>query len=99
GSKDAYRYRLAMTNIKTSLNVRTSPVVTSDTLLYSFSDRDLGRSGKSGYPVAIVEQQKAADGFIWYKIYADAVAKDANGQHIEFGWVRGDYLTELNTNQ
>lgn len=97
GSKDAYRYRLAMTNIKTSLNVRTSPVVTSDTLLYSFSDRDLGRSGKSGYPVAIVEQQKAADGYIWYKIYADAVAKDANGQHIEFGWVRGDYLTELNT--
>ncbi|MCM3744124.1 S-layer homology domain-containing protein [Sporosarcina luteola] len=97
GGKDAYRYRLAMTNITTSLNVRTLPVVSSDTLLFSFSPRDLGRSGKSGYPVAIVEQQKGADGYIWYKVFADSVTKDANGEHIEFGWIRGDFLTELNT--
>ncbi|WP_262174288.1 S-layer homology domain-containing protein [Saccharococcus sp. Marseille-Q5394] len=97
GGKDAYKYRLAMTNIKSSLNVRTAPVVSSDTLLFSFSDRDLGRSGESGYPVAIVEQQKGADGYIWYKIFADSVTKDANGEHIEFGWIRGDFLTELNT--
>ncbi|MCM3636528.1 S-layer homology domain-containing protein [Sporosarcina luteola] len=97
GGKDGYKYRLAMTNIKSSLNVRTAPVVSSDTLLFSFSERDLGRSGESGYPVAIVEQQKGADGYIWYKIFADSVTKDANGEHIEFGWIRGDFLTELNT--
>lgn len=97
GGKDQYKYRLAMTNIKSSLNVRTAPVVSADTLLFSFSERDLGRSGESGYPVAIVEQQKGADGYIWYKIFADSVIKDANGEHIEFGWVRGDFLTELNT--
>lgn len=97
GSKDMQKYRLAMTNIKTTLNVRTAPVVTADTLLFTFAARDLGRSGESGYPVAIVEQQKGADGYIWYKIYADSVLKDSNGQHIEFGWVRGDYLTDINT--
>lgn len=97
GSRDIQRYRLAMTNVSTSLNVRTAPVVSSDTLLFSFAAKDLGRSGQSGYPVAIVEQQKGSDGYLWYKVYADAVLKDAAGNHIEFGWIRGDLLNELNT--
>ncbi|MDN4605955.1 S-layer homology domain-containing protein [Sporosarcina highlanderae] len=97
GSKDFNRYRLARTNVKASLNVRTEPVVTPETVLFTFAERDLGRSGESGYPVAIVEQQKGEDGYIWYKIFADSVTHDKSGQHIEFGWIRGDFVTDLNT--
>lgn len=97
GSKDFNRYRLARTNVKASLNVRTEPVVTPETVLFTYTERDLGRSGESGYPVAIVEQQKGADGYIWYKIFADSVTHDKSGQHIEYGWIRGDFVTDLNT--
>ncbi|WP_339251857.1 S-layer homology domain-containing protein [Sporosarcina sp. FSL W8-0480] len=97
GSRDFNRYRLARTNVKSSLNVRTEPVVTPETVLFTYAERDLGRSGESGYPVAIVEQQKGADGYIWYKIFADSVTHDKSGQHIEFGWIRGDFVTDLNT--
>lgn len=97
GGKDLNRYRLAMTNSKSALNVRTAPVVADSTFLFTFAEKDLGRSGTSGYPVAITEQQKGEDGYIWYKVFSDAVIKDTTGTHIENGWIRGDFLTELNT--
>lgn len=95
GGRDYRQHRLAMTNQSGNLNVRKEPVVRTDTLLFSYAPRSLGRSGLTGYPVAIVEQQKGADGYIWYKVFADDMKRDADGNLIEYGWIRGDLLNEI----
>jgi beta-N-acetylglucosaminidase len=95
GSRDMKSYRLAMTNQSGVLNVRTEPSVSNSTLLFTYKSRDLGRSGETGYPVAIVEQQKGSDGYLWYKVLSDDIQKDSTGNHIEFGWIRGDLVKDI----
>ncbi|CAM3133241.1 S-layer-like y domain-containing protein [Filibacter tadaridae] len=96
GSHDINTYRLAMTNQSGQLNVRTEPAVRPDTLLFTYKPRDLGRSGETGYPVAIIEQKVGSDGYNWYKVLSDDIKKDNTGKYIEFGWIRGDLVEDIN---
>lgn len=90
--RDYNQYRLGMTNQSGNLNVRTEPL---GPILYSYKPRDLGRSGKTGYPVAIIEQKVGSDGYNWYKILSDAIMKDSSGNSVEYGWVRGDLIIDI----
>ena len=84
-----------MTNQSGNVNVRTGPSV-ENTILFSYKPRDLGRSGETGYPVAYTDRQIGSDGMWWYKVLSDTIKKDANDNHIEHGWIRGDLLKDIN---
>lgn len=90
GGLDYQQHQLGMVISTVGVNVRKQPSTSSETL-YRYKAKDLGASGKSGYPVVLLESTKGADGYTWYKILTDEMVKDING-HVEFGWVREDLI-------
>jgi hypothetical protein len=66
-------------------NVRTSPSSTQGTTNLLFTYKTANK------PVIIVSEEKAADGWIWYKILSDA-----NGS--QYGYVRSDLVDKLQSN-
>lgn len=93
GGLDYQQHQLGMIVSVAGVNVRQQPS-TSATTLYRYKAKDLGASGKSGYPVVLLESTIGDDGYTWYKILTDEMVKDVNG-HVEFGWVREDLILTI----
>lgn len=89
GSKDIYKEKRGVVYSITGINVRKTPS-TSAPILFRFNEKYTGLSGKSGYPVIILSQEKQPDGYIWYEIIADSI----QNQELT-GWVRGDLLEKI----
>ncbi|WP_088008502.1 S-layer homology domain-containing protein [Indiicoccus explosivorum] len=89
GKKDFGRYKLAMTNYEGTINVRTEPVVSSSTLLFTYKARDLGVKDAFGYPLTIIGSKVGADGYVWYNVFADL---NEGGT----GWIREDLVRVIN---
>lgn len=86
GKKDINQERRGVITSAIGTNIRQKPS-TSEPVLFRFNEKYMGVSGKSGYPVIVVSEQKQADGYVWYEIIADAV-----DQPQATGWVRGDLI-------
>lgn len=93
GGSDYQQHQLGMVVSVAGVNVRQQPS-TSAATLYRYKAKDLGASGKSGYPVVLLESTIGDDGYTWYKILTDEMVKDVNG-HVEFGWVREDLILTI----
>lgn len=65
-----------------SVNIRQE-IGTSTNVIYSYIPRN--KDFTMQYPVAIAEEKKHTDGYVWYKIYSDHPS-------YEFGWVRSDLV-------
>lgn len=89
GKRDYNTHQLGMTTASTILNVRTQPVATPDTLLFTYKQKYLGKNDAFGYPVIIVEEAIGADGKVWYKVLSD------NNPPSEFGWIHSDFVRKL----
>ncbi|WP_162920123.1 S-layer homology domain-containing protein [Paenisporosarcina cavernae] len=97
GGKDFRQYKkIAFTNLNNqSINVRTAPTTASN-ILFTYRARNVGAykdnppvSYAEGYPLTIVEE-KAVDGYTWYKVYSDWYVNETSAQ---YGWIRGDLLS------
>lgn len=84
GSKDLNRYKRGIISITNgmSVNVRQGEGVNTP-VLYTYSPKNGNFAVR--YPVAIVEEKKLSDGYVWYKIFSDDPKQ-------EFGWVRSDLV-------
>ncbi|WP_186667847.1 glucosaminidase domain-containing protein [Sporosarcina sp. BP05] len=88
GARDFGKHELAMTTTTIPLNARTVPAVSASTLLFTYKERDLGRSGETGYPLVILEQATGSDNKVWYKVLSDDLSR-------EFVWIHSDYVRKL----
>ncbi|MFD0942347.1 S-layer homology domain-containing protein [Savagea faecisuis] len=86
GQKDYKQHRLAITTDKSGATIYRGPSTSSGTL-FKYQAKYLGHSGYSGYPLAIVEEQKDAQNRTWYKVFSDELIEE-NGKYVEFGWVQ-----------
>ncbi|MCH4826833.1 S-layer homology domain-containing protein [Planococcus halocryophilus] len=87
GKKDIGQHQLGITNTA-STNVRNAP--NGSTILYQFKRADLGVNNAFGYPVVILGEQKANDGYIWYKVISDLNPEADTNNGI--GWIRSDLV-------
>ena len=84
GYKDtgANKKQLALTTYSGTINVRSTPEVKSDNLLYTYRAKELGINNDFGYPLVIVDEKIGTDGYKWFKVLSDQAPPT------EFGWVR-----------
>ena len=85
GGKDYMQATLAVSTANSTLNVRSTPEVTSTNKLYTYRQKDLGVNQAFGYPVVITETVSGNDGYTWYKVLTDTSISN-------YGWIRGDNL-------
>ncbi|MBF4501409.1 S-layer homology domain-containing protein [Savagea sp. SN6] len=86
GQKDYKQHRLAITTNKEGATIYREPSTTSGPL-FKYQAKYLGHSGYSGYPLAIVDEQRDSQNRTWYKVFSDELIRE-NGAHVEFGWVQ-----------
>ncbi|MBD8035746.1 S-layer homology domain-containing protein [Solibacillus sp. A46] len=87
GKKDYKQAKLAFVSYENGhlVNVRTEPS-TNSPVHFTYKAKYVGETGVFGYPVAIVEETKGTDGYVWYKILSD------NNPPAKHGWVRSDLV-------
>ncbi len=87
GKKDYKQAKLAFVSYENGhlVNVRNEPT-TSSPIHFTYKAKYVGETGVFGYPVAIVEETKGTDGYVWYKILSD------NNPPAKYGWVRSDLV-------
>ncbi|MER2190064.1 MAG: S-layer homology domain-containing protein [Solibacillus sp.] len=89
GKKDFGQNDLAMVlNNGESVNARTEASTTSEKQ-FTYSAKVIGETGKFGYPVVIVEETKAADGYTWYKVRSD------DNPPSDYVWIRSDLMKTI----
>lgn len=87
GQKDINKSKLGMVLAdKTSVNTRLEPIVNATSLVFTYKAKQIGSSEEFGYPVAIVEEQIASDGFLWYKVHSD------DNPPSDYVWIRSDLM-------
>ncbi|WP_342542045.1 S-layer homology domain-containing protein [Paenisporosarcina sp. FSL H8-0542] len=74
--------QLAMTAHNGVINVRSTPEVKSDNLLFTYKVKDLGANNSFGYPLVILDEIIGADGYKWFKVLSD------QNSPADFGWIR-----------
>lgn len=74
--------QLAMTAHNGVINVRSTPEVKTDNLLFTYKAKNLGVNNSFGYPLVIVEETIGTDGYTWFKVLSDQNAP------ADFGWIR-----------
>ncbi|MCZ8536645.1 S-layer homology domain-containing protein [Paenisporosarcina quisquiliarum] len=74
--------QLAMTAHNGVINVRSTPEVRSDNLLFTYKAKDLGVNISFGYPLVILEETIGTDGYTWFKVLSD------QNPPADFGWIR-----------
>ena len=84
GNKDSgvNAKQLAMTAHNGVINVRSTPEVRADNLLFTYKAKNLGVNNSFGYPLVIVEEIMGTDGYTWFKVLSDQNAP------ADFGWIR-----------
>lgn len=91
GQKDFGQTDLSMVvNNGESVNARTE-ATTSSVSPFKYAAKVIGETGMFGYPVAIVEETKAADGYTWYKLLSD------DNPPADYVWVRADLVKTIQT--
>lgn len=68
-----------------SVNTRLEPT-TSSAIAYAYKQKNSGEFEELGYPVIIVDETKASDGHVWYKVYSD------DNKIAEYVWIRSDLV-------
>lgn len=91
GKKDMGQHKLGITNTA-STNVRNAP--NGPTVLYQFKRGNLGVNNAFGYPVVILDAQKANDGYTWYKVISDLNPGADTNKGV--GWIRSDLVDPIN---
>lgn len=85
--------RITYYNNADGINVRTTPEVSSNNLLFTYKPKKLGADGLFGYPLVILDKTIGSDGKTWYKVVAD-INPVVNGiETQEFGWINEDLMT------
>ncbi len=74
--------QLAMTAHNGVINVRSTPEVKTDNLLFTYKAKNLGVNNSFGYPLVIVDETIGTDGYTWFKVLSDQNAP------ADFGWIR-----------
>lgn len=86
GNKDYGLGRIGMVMATAGpVNARVEPSINS-AVAFSYAQKRVGESGEFGYPVLIVDEVKAEDGYVWYKIYSDA------NPPADYAWIRSDLI-------
>lgn len=89
GKKDFGQHDLSMVlNNGESVNARAEASTTSEKM-FTYKAKVIGETKKFGYPVVIVEETKAADGYTWYKILSD------DNPPADYVWIRSDLITKI----
>lgn len=89
GKKDFGQNDLAMViNNGESVNARLEASASSEKA-FTYNAKVIGETGKFGYPVVIVEETKATDGYIWYKVLSDA------NPPADYVWIRSDLMNTI----
>jgi len=85
--------RITYYNNADGINVRTTPEVRGDNILFTYKPKKLGADGLFGYPLVILDKVVGSDGATWYKVVAD-INPVVNGKVTQdFGWVNQDLMT------
>lgn len=74
--------QLAMTAHNGVINVRSTPEVKTDNLLFTYKAKNLGVNNSFGYPLVIVDETIGTDGYTWFKVLSD------QNVPADFGWIR-----------
>lgn len=89
GKKDFGQNDLVMVlNNGESVNTRAEATIDSDKV-FTYSAKVIGETGKFGYPVVVVEEVKATDGYTWYKVLSD------DNPPSDYVWIRSDLMKEI----
>lgn len=89
GMKDYGKSQLAMVLNNGDLVNTRAEGTTSSPKVFTYKSKVVGETGMFGYPVAIVDQTTAADGYVWYKVYSD------DNPPSQFVWIRSDLIKKL----
>ena len=65
----------------------------TSTVAYTYKAKEIGQSGLFGFPVVIVEEKKATDGYTWYKVLSDESPKSSG--YTQYVWIRSDNVNKI----
>lgn len=85
--------RIQYYNKDNGVNIRTSPGVQKDNLLFTYKPKPLGEEEMFGYPVIITDTIKLANGEVWYQIVNDMNPVHNGKPTPEFGYILSDLVT------
>ncbi|MCH7320624.1 S-layer homology domain-containing protein [Solibacillus sp. MA9] len=92
GKKDSQTSQLGfVVNNGDLVNTRAEATTDSEKV-FTYKAKNVGETKTFGYPVVIVEETQAADGYVWYKIISDANPPS------RYVWVRSDLVTKFQAN-
>lgn len=92
GQKDYKRAELAFVVFNGDLVNARVDATTASEKAFTFKAKNVGETKSFGYPVVIVDQTTASDGYVWYKLLSDA---NPPSQYV---WVRSDLVTKFTAN-
>ena len=92
GQKDYKRAELAFVVFNGDLVNARIDATTASEKAFTFKAKNVGETKSFGYPVVIVDQTTASDGYVWYKLLSDA---NPPSQYV---WVRSDLVTKFTAN-
>ncbi|MEK4228398.1 S-layer homology domain-containing protein [Solibacillus sp. FSL H8-0538] len=90
GKKDFGNGQLAMAVNGGDLVNTRAEASASSTKVFTYKAKVVGETGMFGYPVIILEETSAADGYVWYKVYSDD-----NPPAQQYVWIRSDLVKKL----
>ncbi|WP_432354145.1 glucosaminidase domain-containing protein [Sporosarcina sp. A2] len=85
--------RIDYYNANDGINIRTSPGVSPDNVLFTYMPKLLGEESMFGYPVIIVDTLKLANGEVWYQIVNDMNPVHNGKATPEYGYILSDLVT------